>query len=363
MSETATTTSQRDVWVWVEHADGELHPAMRELLGEARELADALGGVVGAVLLGSDVTPLARDLGPAGADRVFLIDAPDLDGYTTDAHCAALAALVASYGPPAALLCAQSANGADLAPRLAARLGASFLGDCIWLRPSGNTLRATRRAYDDRVHQEWELPAGRLAVVTYPAGIRGEPPPESGRTAEVVTCPEAAAAASAAPQRVRLIRTIQPEARTIGLRDAERVVAAGLGIGERDFLDEVQTLADLLGAALGASRPLADRGWVPFERQIGTTGQMISPKLYVALGISGAIQHVAGITGAETIVAVNSDRSAPMMAMATLGVVGRVQDIVPRLIERLRERSPADARTAQVESPQPDPVRTKEVAP
>jgi electron transfer flavoprotein alpha subunit len=320
-----------DIWVWAEQANGKLQSGVRELLGEARELADALGADVAAILLGDHVSELASSLGDTGADRVYLLEASHLARYATEPYVAALAALVASDGPPAALLCVQTANGADLAPRLAVRLGFSFLSGCIWLRPDGEVLRATRPAYDDRVYQDWVFPPGQPIIVTFRSGVRGEPAPVPGRTVTLVRR-EAPAVAS----YVRFARQIPPDPRTVRLTDAERVVAAGLGIGAKAFLDEVQALADLLHAAVGASRPLVDRGWVPFERQIGTTGQMISPKLYIALGISGALQHTAGISGAETIIAVNSDRSAPIMALATLGVVGRVEDIVPRLIARLR---------------------------
>ncbi|HEY7198688.1 MAG TPA: electron transfer flavoprotein subunit alpha/FixB family protein, partial [Candidatus Dormibacteraeota bacterium] len=167
-------------------------------------------------------------------------------------------------------------------------------------------------------------------VATLRPGSRGAPRPRP-RPLEVELLP-------AGEPRVRRLRRLQPDPRSVRLAEAERIVAAGLGIGSSDRLPAVQELADLLGAALGASRPLADRGWVPFERQIGTTGQQVAPRLYVAVGISGASQHLGGIREAETIVAINTDPACPMMARATLAAVGDAGEVVEALAAALRAR-------------------------
>jgi electron transfer flavoprotein alpha subunit len=288
-----------------------------EVMGDAADLAEELGLPAAAVAAGADATALAG----AGAERVLVLDAP----YDAQTHAAAVAGAV---GEPAAVLLAGTANGEDLAPRLAARLGAACLLDCAWLRADPGGVLAARWAHDDRAQERWLVPTGRPLVATVRPGARGAPRARP-REAEVTRL-------AAGEPRVRRLRRLPPDPRSARLAEAERIVAAGLGIGSPDALPAVQELADLLGAALGASRPLADRGWVPFERQIGTTGQQVAPHLYVAVGISGASQHLAGLRSADTIVAINTDPACPMMARATLAAVGDAGEVVAALAAALR---------------------------
>jgi electron transfer flavoprotein alpha subunit len=290
-------------------------------MGDAADLAEAAGAeAVAVAAAGADPGVLAA----AGAGRVLLLEAP----FDAEVHAAALAAAMSD--PPLAVLLPATAAGSDLAPRLAALLGAACLADCAWLRPAGDGLRAARWAYDDRAHEEWEVPAGLPLVATLRPGARGAPRPlPRPLRAEALPAPER-------PPRARRLRRLPADPRAVRLAEAERIVAAGLGLGSADALPQVQELADLLGAALGASRPLADRGWVPFERQIGTTGQQVAPRLYVAVGISGASQHLGGLRSAETIVAVNTDPACPMMARADLAAVGDAGEVVPALARTLR---------------------------
>src|SRR5262249_33223085 len=190
---------------------------------------------------------------------------------------------------PLVMLLPGSANGSDLAPRLAARLGAACLLDCAWLRPAPDGLQAARWAHDDRALERWQVPEGATLVATLRPRSRG--PPRPGRRQHRTERLEVGGKAPGS----RLLRNLPADPRSVGVADADRIVAAGLGIGSPDLLPAVQNLADLLGAALGASRPLADRGWVPFHRQIGTTGQQGAAGVYVAVGVSGATQHMAGL--------------------------------------------------------------------
>ncbi|HKF76021.1 MAG TPA: electron transfer flavoprotein subunit alpha/FixB family protein [Candidatus Dormibacteraeota bacterium] len=293
----------------------------REVVADAEDLAGALGGPLWVVAAGGDPAALAA----CGADRVLLLDAP----YDPEVHTDAIASCLA--GAPRAYLLPGDAHGSELAPRLAARLGAACLLDCAWVRPAGPGLAAARWAHDDRALERWEVPAGLPLVATLRPGERGSAG-RRGPPADVSRLP-----APERPARARRLRRLVPDARSVRLARAERVVAAGLGIGSPDLLPAIQEMADLLGAALGASRPLADRGWVPFDRQIGTTGQSVSPRLYLAIGISGAAQHLAGVRGAETVVAVNTDPACPMMARATLAAVGDAGDVVRALGARLRQ--------------------------
>ncbi|HXM58770.1 MAG TPA: electron transfer flavoprotein subunit alpha/FixB family protein [Candidatus Dormibacteraeota bacterium] len=296
-----------------------------EVMGDAADLAEELDASAAAIAAGADPGVLAA----AGAERVLLLDAP----YDAEAHATAIAGAVGDTA--AALLLSGTANGADLAPRLAAALGAACLLDCAWLRadPAGTGLLAARWAHDDRVQERWHVPAGLPLVATVRHGARGAPRPRP-RQAEVTPL-------AAGQPRVRRMRRLAHDPRSVRLAEAERIVAAGLGIGSPDLLPAIQELADLLDAALGASRPVADRGWVPFERQIGTTGQLVEPRLYVAIGISGASQHLGGIREADTIVAINTDPACPMMARATLAAVGDAGEVVAALTAALRAGTPA----------------------
>jgi len=304
------------IWAYVQHDP--------EVMGDAADLAEELGVGAAAIAAGADPDVLAA----AGAERVLLLDAP----YDAETHAAAVAGAVGGAG---AVLLPGNADGADLAPRLAALLGAACLLDCAWLRADPAGLLAARWAHDDRAQERWLIPSGLPLVATLRPGSRGAP--------RARPRPLAVELLPAGEPRVRRLRRLAPDPRSVRLAEAERIVAAGLGIGSADAVPAVQELADLLGAALGASRPLADRGWVPFERQIGTTGQQVAPRLYVALGISGASQHLAGIHEAETIVAINTDAACPMMARATLAAVGDAAEVVAALTAALRARQEAPA--------------------
>ncbi|HKA11571.1 MAG TPA: electron transfer flavoprotein subunit alpha/FixB family protein [Candidatus Dormibacteraeota bacterium] len=297
-----------------------------EIMGDAADLAEALGVPAWGVAAGTDPAALAA----AGSERIFMIDGP----YDATIHSAAIASICVT---PLVMLLPGSANGSDLAPRLAARLGAACLLDCAWLRPAPDGLQAARWAHDDRALERWQVPEGATLVATLRPRSRGAPRPRR-RQPRI----ERLQVGGKAPGS-RLLRNLPADPRSVGVADADRIVAAGLGIGSPDLLPAVQNLADLLGAALGASRPLADRGWVPFHRQIGTTGQQVSPGLYVAIGVSGATQHMAGIGEAETVVAINTDPGCPMMARANLAAVGDAAEVVPALQRKLRQLHGAQA--------------------
>ncbi len=311
------------VWTWVEDD--------LEVLGVAAELAHGLGGRVRAVT----GTGKPERLAALGADRGYVVDG--LDEYDAERWVTALTGCLGQERPAAVLLPAGAA-GDDLAPRLAAALDAACVMDCAALRAQAGGLLVLRWAHDDRVQERWLAPPGLPLVAALRVGGRGTPPSRP-RPMDVRRLP-----APAASGRARLLKRLPADPGSVRLADAERIVAAGLGIGERELLGPVQELADLLGAALGASRPLADKGWVPFERQIGTTGQSVRPRLYLAIGISGAVQHTAGLKDVDTIIAINTDPSCPMMARAQLAVVGDAREVVPALVERLRafrtERAP-----------------------
>lgn len=322
------------VWVLAEGDGFGIAGAALECLADARDIAARIGGPVWALLLGDRVpegriSPLAQH----GAERVLCIEHEALEPYTTDAWLTALADLCARHRP-ALLLAAHSPVGRDLAPRLAARIGTACASDCTEVRVGpGGRLEATRHAFADRVSQILALEGPMPAIATLRPGVAGLPRPDRSRMAEVERIrPELDPAAL----RVRVLGTIPADPRAIDIREAERIVGIGRGVGGPDGVALCQELADAIGAALAGSRVAVDLGWLPWERQVGQSGRTVAPRLYIACGISGASQHLAGIRDARTVVAINSDRSAPIFGVAHLGVVGDADEIVPALIRRIK---------------------------
>jgi electron transfer flavoprotein alpha subunit len=328
-----------DILCWAEIEGDVPTAASLELLGEARDLADALGGQVAALVLaaGEREDEWAALLGRHGAGCVLVVTHPLLDSYSVELYRDALAQCAAARACELILL-PGSAHGGDLASQLAARLGAEIVGGCTHIAPAPTgAVRLTRPIYGDRLHEIYEYTPGQAAplVATFQPGARGADPSPGGPPAPVE---RPAVVLEDGKPRSRWLGISPPDMDTVDIAEAERLVAAGLGLPLPGGLGLARELAELLGAALGATRPVVDKGFLPVERQIGTTGRAVAPRLYVALGISGASQHVGGIRGAETIVAVNVDRSAPMMAMADLAVVGDAARVVELLVERLEVR-------------------------
>jgi electron transfer flavoprotein alpha subunit len=329
-----------DILCWVELDEGAPTAASLEVLGEARDLAHAQGGRVAALVLAtSDERRVEwpQLLGRHGAGRVLIATHPLLSSRGVDAYPDALAQCAAAH-PCALIVLPASAHGGDVGAQLAARLGAELLGGCVQIAPAPNgAVQLTRPIYGDRLYEVYEYTAGQAAplVATFRPGARGLDERPDGPPAIVETL-----AVELAPgdSRAQSLGVRLPDPGTVDIAEAERVVAVGLGLPLPGGLGEARELAERLGAAIGATRPVVDKGFLPFERQIGTTGRVVAPRLYIALGISGASQHVGGIRGAQTIVAVNTDRSAPMMALADLAIVGDAAQVVPALIEQLEAR-------------------------
>lgn len=326
------TPRSRGIWVIGEHRDGRWHAATWEVLEEARVLAAALDVSLSVVLLGYQIEALTSALGERGAGSVYLSDHPLLLTYSTDAYLAVLVALVADYRPRVLML-SHTPNGEDLAARLAARLRWTYVGECVAAKAAeGDALEITRPMYQNRVHAVLRVPAGACAVVTLRPGVRAAGRPSAGPRCEIVrTRPEL----SEEMLRVRSCGFIPADPATVDLSEAEVIVAGGRGVGGPSRWHVVQGLASSLAAAVGGSRVALDEGCIPRQRVIGQTGKSIRPRLYFAVGISGATQHVGAIRDSELIVAINSDPAAPILKLADLGVVGDLHDIVPSLIRSL----------------------------
>ncbi|HEY3119283.1 MAG TPA: electron transfer flavoprotein subunit alpha/FixB family protein [Vicinamibacteria bacterium] len=317
------------VVTFAEHRDGKLRRASLEALAEGRRLADAMGGTVDAVLVGSGVEPLAEELGRHGAARVHLYDDPALAHYATEPYARAVAQ-VAVDGKPKAVLIPFTAMGKDLAPRVAGRLGAGLVSDCVALTAKDGRLEARRPMYAGKVFAtvrwEGEPQLASLRPNVFPLGKA-----DAASQAQVV---RGAVDTSA---RARVTAVHAGGTGKVELSEAQIIVSGGRGLKGPENFHLVQSLAEALGAAVGASRAVVDAGWVDHQLQVGQTGKTVSPTLYVAAGISGAIQHLAGMSSSKVIVAINKDPDAPIFKVANYGLVGDVFEILPKLTEAARQ--------------------------
>lgn len=316
------------VWVFAERGQS-LLPVVLELTGRARLLADQRGSDVTA-LLPCGSTQDAQALIAAGADRVLLCESPYL-AQRLDAPYAEWIASLAQKQRPEILLFGATGFGRSLAPRVAARLGTGLTADCTGLEidPQTGLLLQTRPAFGGNLMATIVTPGHRPQMATVRPGIMPAPAPDSGRRGTVER--------TDGPQSAGLVSVIERVARsaTDGIAQADIIVSAGRGIGPRKNLALVQQLADRLGAQVGVSRPLVDMGWMGREHQIGQTGTAVSPRLLIAFGVSGAIQHLAGMGGAQTVIAVNSDPDAAIFSVADYKVVGDAEEILRSLLQRL----------------------------
>jgi electron transfer flavoprotein alpha subunit len=333
-------TSYRGIWVFAEIGDGRLARVVLELLGEGRKLADQTGQNLCAALLGNDLGTLPEELVAYGADRVFLAEHSALAVFRDEPYAAVLAAAVNQYRP-SILLFGATATGRSLAPRLAARLRTGLTADCTGLdidRGSGDLLQ-TRPAFGGNILATIITPNHRPQMASVRPGVfkplqRDDHPGArfSGR-GEVVRLNISDDLLTA---RTKVSGFTAEETETVNLEDASVIVAGGRGLGSAGNFALVKELAGLLGGAVGASRAVVDEGWISYAHQIGQTGKTVAPRLYIACGISGAVQHLAGMQGAEIIVAINKNPEAPIFKAATFGLVGDVVQILKELIGQLK---------------------------
>ena len=324
----------RGVWVFAEVAQGALARVSLELLGEGARLAQALGQELCAVLIGHQVEPLAAELATHGASRVFLADHPDLAAYSTLAYTRVLGDLIRAHSP-AVLLVGATPLGRDLAPRLSRRLDLGLTADCTELAidPDTGNLLQTRPAFGGNVMATIYTPRVRPQMATVRPGVMALPEIDPGAQAEIVN---AEVNLEPADLVVKLRSFTPEEKRGVDLAEAKVIVAGGRGCGGPEGFALLTELAELLGAELGGTRVAVEEGWITVDRQIGQTGQTVRPELYIACGISGAIQHRAGCLGSRYIVAINRDKRAPIFKVADYAVVGDVRKVVPAMISALK---------------------------
>jgi electron transfer flavoprotein alpha subunit len=311
------------VLVFIEQRDGRVRPVSREALGEATRLAAALGGpVVGVCAAASD--PDLAALGEAGAERVLLAAHARFAHYDGEGYSAAVEAAVRLVQPRAVLF-AGSAMGKDLAPRVAARLGVGLASDCTHVEAAGGDLTATRPIYAGKAVQKVRFPKAPALLSLRPKIFAAVS--KGGARAAV----EPLALELSGPAREQVLRVAAAAGGKVDLTESEIIVSGGRGLKGPEHFAILEELAKSLGATVGASRAVVDAGWRPHHDQVGQTGKTVSPKLYVAVGISGAIQHLAGMSSSRCIVAINKDPEAPIFKVADYGVVGDLFEIVPAL--------------------------------
>lgn len=326
----------KDLWVFIEtNEDGTAKNVGIELLTPGKMLAEKQGGELIAVVIGHKIDSAVNDAATHGAAKVIAVDGPEYEHYTTDAYTIALCALVEKYGPTSMLIGATN-NGRDLGPRVSSRLKGGLTADCTaldvdmetgnvgWTRPAfGGNLMATIVCPDDRPQ------IGTVRPGVFKKGEAGE------ATAEIIREDIHVDAKDIRTRVVEIIRDMSDE--SVDLEGAEIIVSGGRGVGGPEGFDTIRALADVLGATVGASRAAVDAGWISHAHQVGQTGKTVGPKLYIACGISGAIQHVAGMSSSDVIVAINKDPDAPIFGVADYGVVGNLFEVLPVLTEEIKK--------------------------
>jgi electron transfer flavoprotein alpha subunit len=324
-----------DIWVYVDHLKGTVAPQTFELLGAGRVLARASGGQLTAVLLGHDLQTLAAPLG--AADTVLAVDDDRLASFTPEGHARTLHALAADRHP-ALVLCGATSTGIDLATTLAVLMDAPMIANVRAMNLEDGRAAVTSQICGGKLLCEVEVPCP--AVLTVLAGAF---PAEEGASDAPPRLQVVPAPAALDRVRTKALRLLEPPAGDVDITREPVLVAVGRGIQRKENLPLADELAGLLGGAVCASRPVIDQGWLPLSRQVGKSGMIVKPALYLALGISGASEHVEGMKGAGLIVAVNSDPHAPIFDVAHYGIVGDLFDVLPALIDALKERRKAAA--------------------
>ncbi len=321
------------VWTIAEQRDGELRKITYEIVSEGRRLADAMGQDLTVILLGSNIKDKAAELGQYGADKVLVADDPRLEAYTTDAYVAVISEL-AKANEPSLLLIGASVQGKDLSARLSASLGVGMAQDCTAFAVENGNLVATRPIYAGKAYAKVTFENSSPQMATARPKVMNINEPDSSKSAEVI---DASFNLDDGALKTKVVEILKEEGGKIDLTEADKIVSGGRGMKGPEEYKILEDLADLIGASVGASRSAVDAGWRPHTDQVGQTGKVVSPNLYIACGISGAIQHLAGMSTSKVIVAINKDEDAPIFQKADYGVVGDLFDVVPALTEAIKK--------------------------
>ena len=322
------------VWVFVEQEEGKAHPVSWELLGKARELAEALSGEVEALVLGQGVELIAKEAITYGAERVYMIDDPVLEYYRNETYAHGVIKLCEKYRPEILLLGATT-MGRDLAGSIATALETGLTADVTGLEidPETKNLIMTRPAFGGNIMASILCPDHRPQMSTVRPRTFPLPEKDESRQGEIVREDLGLSENEVKVKRVGFI----PKEKTVNLEYADVVVSGGRGLGGPEGFKLLRELAELLDGEVGASRAVVDAGWIEYEHQVGQTGKTVRPRVYIACGISGAIQHRVGMQNSDLIIAVNTDPEAPIFRIADLGIVGDLYEVLPELIEAIKK--------------------------
>lgn len=328
----------KGVLVFAEQRTGELQKVSLELIGEARRLADVLEQEVIVGLIGKDVSGLTNDLISHGADKVYVVDSPVAERYMTEPYTKSIVAII-EEAKPAIVLFGATSIGRDLAPRVAARWHTGLVADCTSLDIEEGTqnLLSTRPAFGGNIMATIACPDFRPQMSTVRPGVMQKLEADASRKGEVINFD---AKLTDADLTVEIIEEVKETVKRVNIEEADVLVSAGRGVGGPDKFAPLEAVAEVLGGTVSGSRATIDSGWLPKERQVGQTGKTVRPNLYMACGISGAIQHLAGMEESEFIVAINKNPEAPIFEVADVGVVGDLHKILPLVkdeIVKLRE--------------------------
>ncbi|HTD24607.1 MAG TPA: electron transfer flavoprotein subunit alpha/FixB family protein [Terriglobales bacterium] len=322
------------ILVVAEQHEGKLNRVSWETIAGAQVIAGELGWQVEAAVVGSGINAVASELAGKKVAKVYAIESPALANYTPDGFAAALKQFISEKKPHLVLM-PHTYQVRDFAPKLAASLERSLIPDCIGYKKDGNRLLFIRQMFQGKFAADVSFAGEPPYFATFQNGaFRGDKAEAASAPAPVETVN---AKVDASAIRTKPHEWFKEAKQAVDLTQAEIIVSVGRGIKEQKNIDLAKQLADALGGELAASRPICDSGWLPMDRQVGSSGQTVAPKLYLALGISGAIQHIVGMKGSRTIIAINKDAEAPIFEIADYGVVGNLFDIVPPLIEEVKK--------------------------
>ena len=333
-----------DVWVFAEQHSGKLEDTSIELLSKGRELADQLGVKLAAVLLGDSVDGLAQKLGHYGADKVYLAQHPLLEHYQTNPYTKVIYDLIHKYEPQI-MLCGATASGRDLAPRIASAAKAGLTADCTDLQIGNHKIGKTGQIYENLLFQIRPAFGGNIIatiinfdrwpqMATVREGVMPMPEADGTRKAEVI---KESVHLSATDLPIEIIREHLQE-KKVNLKAARIIVAGGAGVGSKDNFKKIWDLAHCLGASPAGTRAAVDLGFIDHDHQVGQTGTTVRPSLYIAAGISGAVQHIAGMSDSKKIIAINNDPNAPIFKIAHYKIVGDLNEVVPTMIDAIKEK-------------------------
>ena len=327
---------KKDVWVFAEHKEGEFAEVTFGLLGEGKRLCKRLSeGSLSSLMLGRGMAGCGGGLGPYGAERVYVIRHESLGSYSPEIASTLIADL-ARQKAPFLILFAATSTGSDLAARVAAILRTPLVTHCVDIRVgTDNRLEFVKAVSDEMLYATIRSEVEDVQVATIAPDVMEFEEPDNKRQAEVL---EILASLSEPRTRLRTLEVRKGDPKTVSLEEAEIVVAGGRGLGDEESFQLVHELAEALEGSVGGSRPVVDEGRLPFERQIGRTGKTTSPKLFVACGISGASEFTGGMEKSKQLIAINTDRSAPILQTADLGIVGDGRKVIPEIIRLVRER-------------------------